>query len=420
MSQTIEITMPRLSDSMEQGTVLKWLVAEGATVKPGDELVEIETDKAAMTYEAEAEGSVSSLAPEGETYAVGEVIGRLGPAESGAVTSTASDDERPLPATGNGDIAEASFPPVATTVAKAAEGSSATPLARRIAVQHDVELAGVTGTGPRGRITRDDVLKAAGLELPRARSPRPAQAAPTAKPAADVASHRPSGRGRPVDLTPIQRIVAARMSEAKATVPEFSIEAEVDMGAVVELRGRLKAGAGERPVASFNDMIVKATALALREHPRVNGSFLGDRVELFEEINIGIAVATDDALIVPVIADADQKPLATIAAEGRELAERVRHGRITPPELEGGTFTVSNLGMYGMSAITPIINIPQAAILGVGALREIPMRSGGQIIDRRILTLRLVCDHRILNGAEAARFLARVKQLLEWPLEFAL
>ncbi len=210
------------------------------------------------------------------------------------------------------------------------------------------------------------------------------------------------------------------MAETKATVPDFQIQAEVAMDAAIALRAQLKeiAEAGSAP--SFNDMIVKACAVALRSHPRANGSYRDGRFELHQRVNVGIAVAGDDALVVATVPDADTKSLAQIARESRRLAERVRSGEITPPELSGATFTVSNLGMFGMTAITPVVNSPQAAILGVGALRETLARVDGEIVDRTLLTLTLSCDHRILYGADAARLLSDIKGLLERPLSLAL
>src|SRR5581483_5071270 len=230
----------------------------------------------------------------------------------------------------------------------------------------------------------------------------------------------PDGTSR--ELTRTQQLIARRMAEAKATIPHFQVQTEAEFDAVLELRAQLKADATETQVVpSINDFIVKACALALRQSPRANGSYRDNRFELHERVNIGVAVAAEEALIVPTILDADQRALADIAAESRRLAERVRDGKISPPELSQATFTVSNLGMFGMTAITPVINPPQAAILGVGAARATLARDPetGEIIDRQLLTLTLSCDHRILYGADAARFLADIKALLEAPLRLA-
>jgi pyruvate dehydrogenase E2 component (dihydrolipoyllysine-residue acetyltransferase) len=430
-----ELTMPRLSDSMEQGTILTWLKRDGDEVVAGEDLVEIETDKATMTHTAEAGGILTLLVGEGETLPVGTPIARVGaghsappepaapapptalspePAASAPPTAVSPEpaaDAAPTP------VADAATPvaPSAATNGKPADGDvRASPLARRIAREHAIVLEAVAGSGPRGRITRADVLAAAGIAAspPAMRATAPAPPAPAPAPAAGAVEHE--------RLSRLQQVVARRMVEAKSTVPEFQVQTEVRMDAAIALRAQLKAAAGDQPVPSFNDLIVKAAALALREHPRANGSYQGDTFALHADVNVGVAVAAADALVVVTVREADRKSIGQIARDVRALAERVRAGTITPPELEGATFTVSNLGMYGMTAITPVINVPQAAILGVGALRETLARQDDEIIDRTLLTLTLTCDHRILYGADAARFLARIRELLESPLALVL
>jgi pyruvate dehydrogenase E2 component (dihydrolipoamide acetyltransferase) len=210
------------------------------------------------------------------------------------------------------------------------------------------------------------------------------------------------------------------MAEAKATVPDFEVELDVVMDQAIAMRAELKKLQDDESVPSLNDFVVKACAMALRRHPRVNASYADGQFKLHRRVNIGVAVASEEALVVPVVRDADTKSLGAIAGETRWLAARVRAGQVTPPELSGGTFTVSNLGMFGMTAIRPVINLPQAAILGVGAIREILARVDGEVVDRRTMTLTLTADHRILYGADAARFLDEVKTLLESPLKLAL
>ncbi|MET0557594.1 MAG: dihydrolipoamide acetyltransferase family protein [Solirubrobacterales bacterium] len=222
------------------------------------------------------------------------------------------------------------------------------------------------------------------------------------------------------ELSKLQSTVARRMAESKATAPHFYLEVEVDMSRAVEARGRLKAAARAGEVApSFNDMVVKACALALREFPRANGAYRDGRFELYSRINVGVAVAGQDALVVPTVFDADRKGLRQIAEESRALAQRVRDGQITPPELSGGTFTVSNLGMYGIDAFAAVINAPQAGILAVGAIAERPAVRDGEIVAAQLMNMTLACDHRILYGADGAEFLARVRALLEEPLALA-
>lgn len=391
-----DITMPRLSDSMEEGTILRWLKGDGETVRAGEDLVEIETDKATVTHPAETAGTLQIVIAEGSSVPVGEVIARVGEghAEEGEGVAAAADVPTPPPPSNGGEPApEEPAVPDGPLVA--------TPLAKRVARTHGVELERLSGSGPRGRITRADVLTAAGVtEKP-------------AVPESEVFDIQ--------EPTRIQQLIARRMSESRATIPDFEVETEAIMDEALGMRARLKQAVDdEDPVPSLNDFVVKACAIALRRHPRVNGSYTDERFRLHRRINIGIAVATDDALVVPTLFDADEKSLGTIAREARRLAVRVRSGEITPPELSGGTFTVSNLGMFGMTAIRPVINPPQAAILGVGAIRETLARHDGEIIDRRLMTLTLSGDHRILYGADGARFLAEVKALLESPLKLVL
>lgn len=391
-----EITLPRLSDSMETGTVLKWLKVDGDLVVSGEDLVEIETDKATLTHTAEADGVLTIIVREGETVAVGAPIARIGEPHAAGAT--------PPPPLSS---------PAAVVAPAARTGLRVSPLARRAALVHGVVLEQVSGTGPRGRITRNDVLAAAGIATQPAApvivSQAPAPVAPTTN---------DSGTLQP--LSRLQQVVARRMSEANASIPDFQVQTEVDMGRAVALRGQLKTHAEDGAPPSLNDLIVKAAALALRDHPLANGSYKDGGFELHEQVNVGVAVAADGALVVPTVLDADRKSLGQIARDTRRLAERVRAGTVTPAELSGGTFTVSNLGMFGMTAITPVVNAPQAAILGVGAIRDVLRRVDGEIVDAALLTLTLSCDHRILYGADAARFLARIRELLETPIRLAL
>jgi pyruvate dehydrogenase E2 component (dihydrolipoamide acetyltransferase) len=418
-----EITMPKLSDSMEEGTILTWLKQPGDRVEVGEELVEIETDKATVTHAVVSAGTVAELlVAEGTSVAVGVPIARLAgtgevasttpepaasptPASSSAVAGTGAAG---VPASGNGD--------------GGARAGQATPLARRAAAVHGVTLGDIQGTGLLGRITRNDVLAKAGRTAEA--SPLPSAPGPASAPSrgpevpAPVEAGAGATRQQP---TRLQQVIARRMAEAKATIPHFQVQTEVVMDAAIALRSELKSlVAGDGVVPSFNDIIIKAAATALREHPLANASYKDGAFELHEAINIGVAVAADDALVVPTVFDAAAKSLGEIARETRRLAGRVRSGEITPPELSSGTFTVSNLGMFGMTAITPVINPPQAAILGVGAMRATLARDEEQIVDRMLLTLTLSCDHRILYGADAARFLSTIRELLEQPLRLAL
>jgi pyruvate dehydrogenase E2 component (dihydrolipoamide acetyltransferase) len=416
-----DIVMPRLSDSMEEGTILAWMKKVGDEISVGDEIVEIETDKANMAYESDVAGTLTEiLAEEGETLAIGTPIARIDGAEgSGASTAGpvgAASPATPPPA---GEGQETAAPAQAAESDGGSDNGAdrvkASPVARRIAKEKGVDLATIEGSGPGGRIVKKDVKQAA------ASSAGDAAAGPADGGAGPASPETAKGQVTYEDLSKLQSTIARRMSESKATAPHFYLEAEIDMSRAVEARARLKAAGGEGEVVpSFNDMIVKACALALREHPRANGAYRDGRFELYSRVNVGVAVAARDALVVPTVFDADRKGLRQIAAESRELAQKVRDGQITPPELSGGTFTVSNLGMYGIDNFSAVINTPQAAILAVGAIKERPVVRAGEVTSAQTLYVTLACDHRILYGAPAAEFLARVRTLLEEPLSLAL
>jgi len=407
--------MPSLVDAMSDGVISRWLKREGERVEHGDELVEIETEKVTMAYPAPESGYLEIVASEGTTVSVGELIARLAsapPTSPGAAGAGSREpgsqvepepvgvperESEPDPTGGPGRRDDA--PPVSG--GEPGGGVRATPLARQLAERHGLSLASVGGSGPRGLVTRGDVAASLGL----ASSDADERAAPH-EATQDVAQ----------EPSRLQQTVARRMSEAHAAIPDFQVETEVAMDAALALRDELKRLGGDEPAPSLNDFVIRASALALREHPRVNASYADGRFVLFARVNVGFAVASADALLVPTINDADVRSLREIAAESRRLAERVRRGVITPAELASATFTISNLGMFGMTAITPIIDAPQAAILGVGSIRETVALEEGSLTLRRLMTLRLTCDHRILYGADAARFLSRLRELLEQPL----
>jgi pyruvate dehydrogenase E2 component (dihydrolipoamide acetyltransferase) len=385
---------------MEEGTVLQWLKAVGDEVAVGDELVEIETDKANMAYESDVAGTLTEIvAQEGETLPIGTVIARIG----------------------NGNAVAA--PPAPVTAQAEGDGhrAKASPLARRLAKEKQLDLSQLQGSGPGGRIVKADVERAASSAQSTAQGPEDVPT-PAAGPVAPAPSPETAkGQVSYEDPSKLQSTVARRMAESKATAPHFYLRADIDMSRAVNGRALLKGGAAEGDVVpSFNDMVVKACALALREHPRANGAYRDGRFELYSRVNVGVAVAARDALVVPTVFDADRKGLRQIAIESRELAQRVRDGQITPPELSGATFTVSNLGMYGIDSFSAVINPPQAAILAVGAIGERPVVRDGELSTAHLMTVDLACDHRILYGAPAAEFLARIKALLEEPLSLAL
>jgi len=447
--------MPRLSDTMEEGTILRWLKHDGEHVQRGEELVEIETDKAAMTYESDSEGTLQTIAREGDTLAVGAPIARVGeargdtaaPHNGSAVAQNASaspdvPNVQAMPAAESHQspaAVEAGQPPTSIQSSspppRSGERIKASPLARRIAGETGVDLGGLTGSGPGGRIVKADVEEAASSTPlpPAASTSQDPVVAPAPAPSSPSSPERPSieevasakGETITVELSRTQRTIARRMAESKATIPDFTLTADIDMERCVALRAELKR-LSHADAPTYNDMIVKACALALRDHPRANGSYRDGRFELHARVNVGVAVAagaedpTGGALVVPTVFDADTKALGEIARETRTLAERVREGSVTPPELSGGTFTVSNLGMYGIASFTAIVNPPQAAILAVGALAPRAIVRKKKIVARNTMSVTLACDHRILYGADAALFLARIRELLEEPAALTL
>src|SRR5215208_4405675 len=478
--------MPRLSDSMEEGTILKWMVSEGDEVEKGQEIAEIETDKANMTYESDTAGTVIELvASEGDTLALGEVIARIGDAseaksgggdedsdeesddsdeepkaeeeddstedddsedegegdeEDEEPKAEEEDDSEDEDADGNGGAPEKEESGKKKQTQSSGNGASAdgdgrvkaSPVAKRMAKELGVELGDIEGSGPGGRIVKSDVEAAAEgggtktkekdeeAEEGKAESSEDGggpEREPEPEPAGDAG---PKGEMQTIDLTRMQKTVSRRMAESKATAPDFQLHAEIDMSAAIELRGRLKEMVEKAP--SYNDMVVKACANALREFPRVNGAYRDGQFELYSRVNVGVAVAAQDTLVVPTIFDADKKSLGEISRTAREAIQKVRDGKITPPELSGGTFTVSNLGMFGIDSFSAVINPPQAAIVAVGSLkkRAVVDEDSGRIVARDTMSATMVCDHRILYGADGAEFLARVRELLEKPLTLAL
>jgi pyruvate dehydrogenase E2 component (dihydrolipoyllysine-residue acetyltransferase) len=403
-----ELTMPKLSDSMADAVILKWLKSAGESFARGEALLEVETDKATVVYEAEADGKLEEiLVLEGGSASVGQPIATLAGGDN-----TASLHNQP-PATGAAQApvevpgAGAASVPIEAPVSNsnAAEArSNATPVARRTALELGLSLHGLVGTGPGGRITADDVRRAASSATT---TPMPSAA---------------GGRGEVTVLepTPTRATIARRMAHSAATIPVFTVSADADVSQIVAQRRIAREGGGaEAP--SLNDFVVKAVALALRDFPRFNASWVDGRVEIYSHVNIGVAVATEDALLVPVISQADQRTLSEIAAETRRIVDAARTRTLRPEELHDATFTVSNLGMFGVRAFTAIVDAPQAAILAVGGVRREPAEGGAAgVVFRDVMTLTLSCDHRIVYGADGARFLSRLRELLEQPLALAL
>ena len=376
-----EIKMPKLGMAMRQGVVTKWLKEDGATVREGEPILEIESEKITYQIEAPASGVLHRVAQEEETLPVGAVLGYIAaPGEAVPKPEKPSAPEAAAPA-----AEAASQAPVARSPDKGFVRAS--PVARRLAREHGIDLRQVKGTGPGGRIVEKDVR--AFLEAQKA-APAPARAVP---------------------FTGMRRTIARRMTESLQTMAQVTLFTEVDVTELVRLRERLR----REFELTYTDLIIKAVAHALEKHPRLNASLAGDEIRQHEEIHIGMAVALEEGLIVPVIRNANQKSLREIAQETKDLAQRAREGRLSVDEVTGSTFSVTNLGGYGIDGFTPIINPPEAAILGVGRIVEKPAAYQGQVALRQMMVLSLTFDHRIVDGAPAAAFLRTVAEMLEMP-----
>jgi pyruvate dehydrogenase E2 component (dihydrolipoamide acetyltransferase) len=404
-----EVTMPRLSDTMEEGTIASWLKKPGDQVARGEVIAQIETDKATMDLTAFEAGTLQEiLAPEGSTVQIGKPVARIG---TGAPVSARAAPAAPAEAPAARAPAPAQpAPPPPARAAEPAEPAAdgkvrASPVARHIAAEHGLDLAQIQGSGPQGRVIRSDV------EAALATSPTPAP--PQAPRAPSQPQPQPAAGDEKVQLSQMRRTIARRMAESTRAVPHFFLTVTVDATELVKLRTQIT----EQGVkVSFNDLVVKGAALALRKVPEVNVSFAEDSLIKHAQVHIGIAVATERGLIVPVIRNVDQKALSQIAQEARDLAERAQAGKLQPNDYIGGTFTVSNLGMFGVEQFNAVINPPEAAILAVGAIVKEPADYQGEIALRDRMRLTLSVDHRALDGATGARYLQALKELLEKPL----
>jgi pyruvate dehydrogenase E2 component (dihydrolipoamide acetyltransferase) len=419
-----ELVMPRLSDTMEEGTIGRWLVHEGDAFAAGDVLAEIETDKATMEFQAYDAGTVLRiLVGDGETVALGAPIAIVGAegetadeaasAGNGATTPPPQEEAAAEP---EPKAAPARKPSKSTSKAKAAAGNGSrataalrvSPIARRMADEAGIDLAAMAGrgSGPEGRVVKADVerLISSG-ELTR---PATADAPP--------ATQSAPAEGEIRELTPMLKAVATRMAQSKQTVPHFYVESEIDMTRAMQLRAELNSGlADSGDKISVNDLIVRASALALIQHPQAHRSYVDGRHVYHAHANIGIAVALDDGLIVPVLNEADTKPVREISRETRDLAGRARAGKLKQREIEGATFSVSNLGMFDVANFEAIINPPESAIIAVGATVDRPVVVDGEIVVRKIMRVTLACDHRACSGADGAKLLLTIKQLLQSP-----
>lgn len=456
-----EVTMPKMGFDMQEGTIVRWLKKVGDEVKKGEPIAEIETDKVTIEIESFSSGTLTQIvADEGAVVAVGAPIaildggdGAAAPAPSdggAAASSTAGDTPQagaaPEQFTGEGgegstavaqqtEAAAQDSGSAAATSAEPANGRAdgghvpASPVAKRLARENNVDIAQVSGSGPGGRIVRKDVeafVQGGGAKTapqPAAQpaaEPQPA-AQPAQQPAAQPqpaaqqpqAEQRPGTRREP--MSRLRQTIARRMAQSKGPVPHFYVTTEIDMGAAMALRKQLNASGGDVKI-TVNDMIVKASAIAIGKYPALNASFAEDSLDYHDYVNVSIAVATDNGLLAPAVTDVDKKSLGTISAEAKDLIERTRNGKATPDELGRGTFSVSNLGMYPVDSFVAIINPPQAMILAVGAVNEQPVVRNGEITIGQIMKVTISIDHRVSDGAVGAQYLAELKRLLENPM----
>ena len=417
----IVINMPRLSDTMTEGVVAKWHVKVGDAITEGTLLAEIETDKATMDFEAfpGQEGTLLHIGvQEGQTSPVDTILAVIGakgedisallagggaaPAAAPAVEATPAAPAAPAAA----PVAEV---PVAVPAAPATDARvKASPLAKSMAADKGVDLSRVQGSGEGGRIVKRDIESAAsGASAP----------APVAAPAAAAVSY-PSSGYQDTPISQMRKTIAKRLSESKFTAPHFYLTMSVDMDAAIEARQALNAS-GDHKI-SFNDLVVKAVSKALKKHPAVNSAWLGDVIRTNYDVHVGVAVAVEDGLLVPVIRHADAKSLTQISAEVKDFAQRAKTKKLQPADWEGNTFTISNLGMFGIDQFTAIVNPPDSCILAVGGIQAVPVVKNGQVVPGNIMKLTLSCDHRVVDGATGSAFLNSVKAFLESPVTMML
>ncbi len=439
------VPMPKLGFDMAEGTLVRKVKKQGETVAKGEVLAEIETDKATVEVESPAGGVIKGwVVEEGQAVPVGALMVVIGAADEAvdlnAIQGTAAGPSSAAPApagpppsrpTGANSSMEAAAPvamtpaaqPAAAPVTPAAAaastatptpGAPASPIARKMAADAGIDVSRIAGTGPGGRITKKDV------ENYLAHPPAEAAAAPAAS-AAPAAPVAPAAReDQRVPLTRMRQAIARRMTESTTTAPQFYVSSEVDMDAAMELRAQLNTLATDETKVSVNDLIIKAAALALREFPNLNASYAGDAIIRKGHINVGNAVALETGLLTVVVRDADQKLLSTIAAEMKAMVSRVRANKVQTADIDGSTFSISNLGKWDVNNFIAIINPPEAAILAAGTVKPIPVIKNGAVVASQRMLITVTADHRVTDGAEAAAFLQAIKQKLEQPLRLVM
>ena len=405
----IAVEMPKMTDTMEEGVLVEWNVEEGTTISAGDIIAQVETDKATMDVEAYDDGVVlRRVASEGDALPIGALIAVLG--KSGEDVDSFLKQYHVGGGKAEQSVATTAEPepaPAAAPAAPSSEGErlKASPLARRMAQENGLNLGDLTGSGPEGRIIKRDI--------------EAALAAPTPV-VAPIEIPKPARSYESVRISSMRKVIARRLAKSKYSAPHFYLTVDVDMEQVIAARKRLNQHAersGGRKI-SFNDLITKACGASLALHPDINSTYAADDNEIrrYQYIDIGIAVALDEGLVTPVVRDVDKKGLGQIAEETARLAKRARDRKLTPEEMDGSTFTTSNLGMFGVEEFTAIINPPNACILAIGAIRDVPVVKGGQVVPGKRMKLTLSSDHRVVDGASAARFMVTLRNYLEEPL----
>ncbi|WP_047868938.1 dihydrolipoamide acetyltransferase family protein [Nocardiopsis sp. RV163] len=435
-----EIQMPRLSDTMEEGVISTWVKNVGDKVASGDVLVEIETDKAVMEYEAYEDGYlVKQSVSEGETVPIGAVIGVIADSPDAVPEDSGDGGSEPEPAAEEqGEKAEEVQKAAGGAEKEAEESGESTPasddgaarprtspLARRLAKEYGLDINKIQGSGPKGRIVRADIEAAREKGSAAEETPHAVEAKEEAKPSAERAASAPAfddGRAsEELKVSNVRKVIARRLTESKQTVPHFYLRRTIDAEALKAFRAQINEQLSSTGVkVSFNDLIVKASATALKLHPAVNTSWVDDKLLQHHRVNVGVAVAVDAGLVVPVLHDTDKATLSEISTRTRELAGKARDGKLKPQEMSGGTFSVSNLGMFGVDSFSAVINPPEAAILAVGAMRQEPVVVDGEVAVRNRISLELSVDHRAVDGAVGAAFLKDLAEILEEPMRIIL
>ncbi|MEY2845272.1 MAG: hypothetical protein RL076_818 [Chloroflexota bacterium] len=412
-----DITMPKMGFDMTEGTIVRWIKKVGDHVNKGEAVAEIETDKVTIEIESFVSGTIAEIVtPEGSRVPVGGVIARTGSAGGATATPAVAPVATPAVAA---PVAPAAAPVAAVAPSGATGGAvKASPIAKRMAREHGLDLAAIPGSGPQGRVVRDDVTAALAGRPAQPIAPVRAPVATTAPAPATPALPSAAAGSTVVPLSNMRRTITRRLTQSWQTAPHFYITMDVDMGAALALRKQINAPLPKEQQISINDMIVKACGVALAAYPNLNASFVEEGIQLNPSVNVSIAVALDSGLVAPVVTNADSRSLSGISREAKHLIALARDGKLGGEHLQGGTFTVSNLGMYGVTEFDAIITPPQCAILAVGAVRRVPVFKGDsdEVIAANLCAITVSADHRITDGAEAAKFVGEIKRLLENPL----